>query len=70
MEAGKPLPPVVLYKLGYGYYVLDGNHRVAAAKQLGQLEIEAPLRLNDFTGADLGRGPRNRPADRGVVEIR
>ncbi len=41
MEEGKPLPPVVLYKLGYGYYVLDGNHRVAAAKQLGQLEIEA-----------------------------
>lgn len=41
MEEGKSLPPVALYKLGYGYYVLDGNHRVAAAKQLGQLEIEA-----------------------------
>lgn len=41
MVEGKPLPPVVLYKLGYGYYVLDGNHRVAAARQLGQLEIEA-----------------------------
>lgn len=41
MEEGSPLPPVVLYKLGYGYYVLDGNHRVAAAKQLGQLEMDA-----------------------------
>ena len=41
MEEGTALPPVVLYKLGYGYYVLDGNHRVAAAKQLGQLEMEA-----------------------------
>jgi nucleotide-binding universal stress UspA family protein len=41
MEAGVSLPPVVLYKVGYGYYVLDGNHRVAAAKQLGQLEIDA-----------------------------
>lgn len=41
MEEGASLPPVVLYKLGYGYYVLDGNHRVAAAKQLGQLEIDA-----------------------------
>lgn len=41
MEEGAPLPPVVLYKLGYGYYVLDGNHRVAAAKRLGQLEIDA-----------------------------
>ena len=41
MEAGAPLPPVTLYKLGYGYYILDGNHRVAAAKQLGQLEVDA-----------------------------
>lgn len=38
---GAALPPVVLYKLGYGYYVLDGNHRVAAAKELGQLELDA-----------------------------
>lgn len=41
MERGISLPPVVLYKVGYGYYILDGNHRVAAAKQLGQLEIDA-----------------------------
>jgi nucleotide-binding universal stress UspA family protein len=37
------LPPIVLYKLGAAYYVLDGNHRLAAAKQLGQLEIEAEV---------------------------
>jgi len=43
MERGDPLPPVVLYKLGYGYYVVDGNHRVAAARELGQLEIEAEV---------------------------
>lgn len=41
LEEGKTLPPVELYKLGYGYYVLDGNHRVAAAKALGQPEIDA-----------------------------
>lgn len=41
VEEGAMLPPVSLYKLGYGYYVLDGNHRVAAAKQLGQLDIDA-----------------------------
>lgn len=41
MERGDALPPVELYKLGYGYYVLDGHHRVAAAKQLGQLWIDA-----------------------------
>ncbi len=42
MEGGvTPLPPLDLYKLGYGYYVLDGHRRVAAAKALGQDEIEA-----------------------------
>lgn len=35
------LPPIDLYKLGYGYYVLDGHRRVAAAKELGQDDIEA-----------------------------
>lgn len=35
------LSPIDLYKLGYGYYVLDGHRRVAAAKELGQDEIEA-----------------------------
>jgi nucleotide-binding universal stress UspA family protein len=43
MRDGVTLPPVALYKLGYGYYVLDGTHRVAAARQLGQLEIEAQV---------------------------
>jgi nucleotide-binding universal stress UspA family protein len=43
MEAGEPLPPPELYKLGFGYYVLDGHHRVAAAKQLGMVEIEAEV---------------------------
>ena len=32
MEDGKYLPPVELYKLGFGYYVLDGHHRVAVAR--------------------------------------
>ncbi len=29
---GKSLPPVNLYKVDDEYYVMDGNHRVAAAK--------------------------------------
>jgi nucleotide-binding universal stress UspA family protein len=41
MEEGHPLPPVELYKLGFGYYVLDGHHRVAAAKTLDAVEIDA-----------------------------
>jgi nucleotide-binding universal stress UspA family protein len=41
MEQGLSLPPVELYKLGYGYYVLDGHHRVAIAKQNRQLWLDA-----------------------------
>ena len=41
LARGEILPPVELYKLGYNYYVLDGNHRVAAARALGQPEIDA-----------------------------
>jgi nucleotide-binding universal stress UspA family protein len=43
MKNGAAFPPVELYKLGFGYYVLDGNHRVAAARELGQMEIEAEV---------------------------
>jgi nucleotide-binding universal stress UspA family protein len=41
MEEGHPLPPPELYKLGFGYYVLDGHHRVAAARMLGVVEVDA-----------------------------
>jgi nucleotide-binding universal stress UspA family protein len=43
VEAGVALPPVHLYKLGFGYYVYEGHHRVAAAKTLGQLDIDAEV---------------------------
>lgn len=56
-EYGRPLPPVELYKLGYGYYVLDGHRRVAAARQLGQPEIDAQVTefvpVHDRTARDL-----------------
>lgn len=41
MERGNSLPAVELYQLGYGYYIMDGHHRIAAARQLGQLDIDA-----------------------------
>ena len=41
MLSGKSLQPVELYKIKDEYYVLDGNHRVAAAKEFGWKEIEA-----------------------------
>jgi nucleotide-binding universal stress UspA family protein len=35
------MPAIDVYKLGFGYYVLDGHHRVAAALENGQVEIDA-----------------------------
>jgi nucleotide-binding universal stress UspA family protein len=41
MVGEQRMPVIELYKLGFGYYVLDGHHRVAVSLELGQLEIEA-----------------------------
>lgn len=43
MRAGKALPPVKLYQIKNEYYALDGNHRIAAAKELGYGEIQARI---------------------------
>lgn len=43
MREGKPLPPVSLYQIRNDYYVLDGNHRVGAAKELGWTDIQAKV---------------------------
>jgi DNA-binding Lrp family transcriptional regulator/uncharacterized ParB-like nuclease family protein len=41
MRQGKHLPPVKLYQIKDEYYVLDGNHRVSAAKEFGHELIDA-----------------------------
>ncbi len=38
------LPPVLLYKVGEVYFVVDGNHRVSVAREKGQEFIEADVR--------------------------
>lgn len=38
------LPPVVLYKVGAVYFVVDGHHRVSVAREQGQIYIEAEVR--------------------------
>ncbi|PIE31930.1 hypothetical protein CSA56_16920 [candidate division KSB3 bacterium] len=35
------LPPIEVYQIGDVYFVLDGNHRVSVARQLGASSIEA-----------------------------
>lgn len=43
MERGEVLPPIIVYKVGDEYYVLDGNHRVAVAKEFGIDFIDAEV---------------------------
>jgi uncharacterized ParB-like nuclease family protein len=43
MRSGKSLPPVKLYQIKKEYYVLDGNHRIAAANELGYEDIRAQV---------------------------
>ncbi|MEW6093139.1 MAG: transcriptional regulator [Chloroflexota bacterium] len=38
------LPPVVLYKIGEVYFVVDGHHRVSVARDQGQEFIDAEVR--------------------------
>lgn len=38
------LPPVVLYKVGDVYFVVDGHHRVSVARDKGQEFIDAEIR--------------------------
>ena len=35
------LPPIEVYQIGEVYFVLDGNHRVSVAKELGATHIQA-----------------------------
>jgi hypothetical protein len=38
------LPPILLYKVGEVYFVVDGNHRVSVAREQGQEFIDAEVR--------------------------
>jgi nucleotide-binding universal stress UspA family protein len=41
IEKSEGLPPIEVYKVGEVYFVVDGNHRVSIARQLGSGTIEA-----------------------------
>jgi len=43
MRQGRPLGPLKLYQIKDEYYVLDGNHRISAAKTLDHDEILAHI---------------------------
>src|SRR5205823_2151847 len=72
MRAGVALPPVELYKLGSGFYVLDGNHRVAAAQELGQTEVDADVTefvaLDDITAQRVFAERRAFERETGLID--
>lgn len=41
------LPPIEVYQIGDAYFVLDGNHRVSVARDVGASQIEAYVRKMD-----------------------
>jgi hypothetical protein len=54
-------PPIVVYQLGDAYFVLDGHHRVAIARQRGMEMIDAEV-------TEL-RARWHLPADADIVEL-
>lgn len=61
------LPPVVLYKVGEVYFVVDGHHRVSVARQQGQEFIEAEVRE---CHVKVPVGPDLRPEDLEILGAR
>jgi uncharacterized ParB-like nuclease family protein len=53
MVEGAELPPIDVYKVGDGYYVIDGHHRVSVARTLGRPTINARV-VEVKTRAPLG----------------
>lgn len=55
MVEGEELPPIDVYRLGGGYYVIDGHHRVSVARSLGRETISARV-VEVSTRAPIGKG--------------
>ena len=53
MVEGAELPPIDVYRVGDGYYVIDGHHRVSVARTLGRPTIMARV-IDVRTRAPLG----------------
>lgn len=54
MVEGGELPPIDVYRVGDGYYVIDGHHRVSVARSLGRETINARV-IDVQTRAPLGK---------------
>jgi hypothetical protein len=56
VDMGKYLPPPLLLKIQSSYFVVDGNHRISAARRLDQEDIQA--RVTEVESEDLVSEPR------------
>ena len=54
---GEELPPVILYKIGSFYFVLDGHHRVSVAHYHGVEWIDAVVTEFGATGGRVWSDP-------------
>jgi hypothetical protein len=43
VRSGRGMDPVELYHCGGGYYVVDGHHRIAVARALGERRVSAAV---------------------------
>jgi hypothetical protein len=59
----RPLPAIEVYGLGGEYYVLDGHHRVAAARALGGIYLDAVVHEFPVPGGGAGAGADRAGAD-------
>src|SRR5207249_1375790 len=70
MAEGKSLPPLELYKVKEPeqpstYYVVDGHHRVAMAKQMGHDAMDARVIEYRVRPTDPGAAPSDAPPPAG-----
>jgi hypothetical protein len=70
-DAGRPLPPVLVFVANTSYWLVDGYHRVAARKRCGETRILAELRpgtrddaLWAACGANQAHGLRRTNSDK------
>jgi len=71
VRSGRGMDPVELYRCSGSYYVLDGRHRIAVARALGQRSVWALVTEVRLNNPDNGKprkvGPRS--TDRLVSEL-
>jgi hypothetical protein len=68
VRCGRGMDPVELYRCGDDYYVLDGHHRIAVARALGERRVWATITEVRMSQPGTPRSsPRGTVTDRGAA---